>query len=159
MTDLVDRRLFLGSIGAVAALGWTTTSVASQQAAGFLMWHAPGCGCCLEWAKRVEAAFGRKLKVIESPAMASVKRANGVPADLQSCHTALIGTAIVEGHVPPADIRRFLATRSKVATGLAVPGMPMGSPGMDVGHDVRQPFRTYAFNAKGQRFVFASHNG
>ena len=157
MTFSSDRRIFIGSIAAAAAFGWSGAAAAAQQVAGFHMWHAPGCGCCLEWAKRVEDAFGRKLKVIESPHMALVKRSNGVPADLQSCHTALIGTAIVEGHVPPADIRRLLASRSKVARGLAVPGMPMGSPGMDVGHNAKQPYKVFAFNNKGQRFVFASH--
>jgi hypothetical protein len=157
VTDRFDRRLFLGSLGAAALFGWAGRASASQRVAGFHMWHAPGCGCCLEWARRVEAAFGRKLKVIESPHMAVVKRSNGVPVDLQSCHTALIGTAIVEGHVPPADIRRFLAGRSKVATGLAVPGMPIGSPGMDVGHDRKQDYKVFAFNSKGQRFVFANH--
>ena len=157
MSGFSDRRLFLASAGAAALLGWRGRADAAQQVAGFHMWHAPGCGCCLEWAKRVEAAFGRKLKVIESPHMALVKRANGVPADLQSCHTALIGTVIVEGHVPPVDIRRLIASRSKVATGLAVPGMPLGSPGMEVPGRPAQPYQVFAFNNKGRRFVFASH--
>jgi hypothetical protein len=157
MSDIIDRRLFLASLGAVAATGWIGPAAASQQVAGFHMWHVSGCGCCLEWGRQVEAAFGRKLKVIESPHMAMVKRANGVPADLQSCHTALIGTAIVEGHVPPADIRRFIAGKSRVATGLAVPGMPIGSPGMEVPGRPAQPYQVFAFNDKGQRFVFARH--
>lgn len=152
-----DRRLFLGTLGAAATFGWAGSSFASQQVAGFHMWHAPECGCCLQWARQIETAFGRKLKVIESPHMAAVKRANGVPADLQSCHTALIGTAIVEGHVPAADIRRFIAGRNRVAHGLAVPGMPLGSPGMEVPGRPAQPYQVFAFNKAGKRFVFAKH--
>jgi hypothetical protein len=156
MPELLDRRLFLGSLSAAAALGWSGSAFASQ-VAGFHMWHAPGCGCCLQWVKRVEATFGRKLKIIESPHMTLVKRSNGVPADLQSCHTALIGTVVVEGHVPPADIRRFIAARSKVTQGLAVPGMPIGSPGMEVPGRPAEPYKVWAFNNQGRRFVFASH--
>jgi hypothetical protein len=64
---------------------------------------------------------------------------------------------VVEGHVPPADIQRLIRSRSKLIRGLAVPGMPMGSPGMDVGHDRRDPYQVISFNSRGQRSVFARH--
>mgnify|MGYP003577978832 CR=1 FL=1 len=87
MTDLLDRRLFLGA--AIASFLVPTTLFAAP-ADSFVMWHSPGCGCCLEWVKRMEAAFGRRLPIVEVPNLARVKRAQGVPDDLQSCHTPLI---------------------------------------------------------------------
>jgi hypothetical protein len=80
-----------------------------------------------------------------------------VPGDLHSCHTALIGGYVVEGHVPPTDIQRLIRSRNRAIKGLAVPGMPMGSPGMDVGHNERQPYQVIAFAPNGRRAVFAKH--
>lgn len=152
---MMDRRLFLGALGAAAFVG--ARAEAFAPASSFVMWHSPGCGCCLEWGKRMEAAFGRKLSVIEIADIAAVKRARGVPAELQSCHTALIHGYAIEGHVPPADIKRLVARRSRAIAGLAVPGMPAGSPGMDVGHRRKQPYQVIAFAADGKRSVFASY--
>jgi hypothetical protein len=152
-----DRRTFIAGVGATALVGLSGPAAASLMVAGFHMWHSPGCGCCLEWGRRIEALFQRRLRVIEVADMAAVKRANGVPADLQSCHTALIHSVAVEGHVPPADIRSLIQSGNSSRLGLAVPGMPAGSPGMDVGHSRRDPFNVYAFNNRGQRRIFASH--
>lgn len=151
-----DRRLFLAGLGTALVAGLHGPLLASS-VAGYQMWHSPGCGCCLEWKKRVEAQFKRKMPVFERQDLAAIKRANGVPDDLRSCHTALIGTVVVEGHVPPADIRRFIDKRPKGFAGLAVAGMPVGAPGMDVGHNRKQPFKVYAFDNKGRRAVFASY--
>jgi hypothetical protein len=150
-----DRRYVLAALGA-AAVAPLLPAGAMAAPGGFVMWRDPGCGCCLEWARRVEKALGRKLAVIDAPNMAAVKKAQGVPADLQSCHTALIGGYVFEGHVPEGDIKRLLASRSKTVKGLAVPGMPAGSPGMDVGHNYRQPYKVWSFGAGGKS-VFASH--
>ena len=158
MIDAVDRRLFLGALGAAAVAGLASRAYAlAPPTGGFVMWHSPGCGCCLEWAKRVEAGFGRRLPIVEVADMARVKSAQGVPDDLQSCHTALIGGYVVEGHVPVADIQRLIATASKTIHGLAVPGMPAGSPGMDVGHDRKQPYKVFAFSRDGRRATVAQH--
>ena len=156
MIVAMDRRLFLGTLGAAAACS-IVGSAAAAPATEFVMWHSPGCPCCLEWGKRMEAAFGRKLPVIEAADMAAVKRARGVPSDLQSCHTASILGYVVEGHVPPADIMRLVKSRSRIVRGLAVPGMPAGSPGMDVGHNHKQPYQVFAFAPNGKRSVFAKH--
>jgi hypothetical protein len=153
---MMDRRLFLGGLGAAAFLG-SGALAQKAPAPSFVMWHSPGCGCCLEWGKRMEVAFKRKLPVIEVADIAAVKRARGVPADLQSCHTALIQGYAIEGHVPPADIKRLIASRSRTIAGLAVPGMPAGSPGMDVGHSRKQPYQVIAFAPEGKRSVFASY--
>jgi hypothetical protein len=158
MTQMMDRRLFLGGIAAGAVVGLSAPGeLLAAPLASFVMWHNPGCGCCLEWAKRMEATFRRKLPIVETSDLAAVKRARGVPADLQSCHTALVGGYSIEGHVPPADIQRLIASKNRQIRGLAVPGMPMGSPGMDVGHNQKQPYRVFAFASNGRRSVFATH--
>ena len=157
MEKIIDRRTMVGLIGGAAALPFLSGPAAAAAPAGYVMWRDPGCGCCLEWAKRVEAAFGRKLPVVDAPNMAAVKKAQGVPAALQSCHTALIQGVVVEGHVPPEAVKRLIASGRKGVKGLAVPGMPAGSPGMDVGHNMRQPYKVFAFDAAGRQSVFANH--
>jgi len=103
----------------------------------------------------MEAAFGRPLTIVSAQDMAAIKRARGVPDDLMSCHTALIGAYTVEGHVPPADVKRLLAARPAGVRGIAAPGMPMGAPGMEHG-DHRAPYKVIAFGPAG-RSTFASH--
>lgn len=154
---MIDRRTMFGLVGGAAVLPFLPGAARAAAPAGYVMWRDAGCGCCLEWAKRVEAAFGKKLPVVNAPNMAAVKKAHGVPDPLQSCHTALIQGVVVEGHVPPEDIKRLIASRRKGVKGLAVPGMPAGSPGMDVGHDHRQPYKVFAFDSAGRRSVFATH--
>jgi len=80
---------------------------------------------------------------------------SGVPADLQSCHTAKVGGYIVEGHVPAEDIQRMLKEKPAIV-GIAVAGMPLGSPGMEQG-GMKQPFSTIAFSKDGKRTIFAKH--
>jgi hypothetical protein len=153
----LDRRQLVALIGGAAAAALLPTGAEAAAPAGYVMWRDPGCGCCLEWAKRVEAAFGKKLPVVNAPNMAAVKKAQGVPGALHSCHTALVQGVVVEGHVPPADIKRLIASGRKGIKGLAVPGMPAGSPGMDVGHNHRQRYQVMAFDAAGRAAVFATH--
>ena len=153
--EALDRRAMLAVLAGCAALPWFGARAIAAPAA-FTMWRDPGCGCCTEWARRVEGSFGRKLQVIDVPNMATIKRAQAVPADLQSCHTALISGLVIEGHVPPADIRKALSARNRTYKGLAVPGMPAGSPGMDIGHDHRESYTVFAFSGDGARSVFAT---
>jgi hypothetical protein len=155
--ESVDRRTLMGLLAGAAVAPLLPTAALAAAPAPLTMWRDPGCGCCTEWAKRVEAAFGAKMTVINSPDMAAVKRTRGVPEDLRSCHTALIRGVVVEGHVPPEDIKRLVAKRPRGVLGLAVPGMPAGSPGMDVGHNHRQRYQVFAFAAGGKRSVFATH--
>jgi hypothetical protein len=149
----IDRRHLLAMAGGAALL--PLLRAPARAADAFIMWRDPGCGCCLEWANRMEAAFGRPLTIVAAQDMQPVKRARGVPEDLQSCHTAQIGGYTVEGHVPPADIKRLLAAKPAGVRGIAAPGMPMGAPGMEHG-DHRQPYKVIAFGPAG-RSVFASH--
>jgi hypothetical protein len=133
---------------------------ALAQARGITMWRGPGCGCCVVWTKRVEAAFGAKVAIVDSYAdMKALKDARGVPQDLRSCHTAIVQGVVVEGHVPPEDIKRFVARRPKGIVGLAVPGMPIGSPGMEVPGGEKQRYQVFAFGPGGKRTVFATHGG
>ena len=154
---MIDRRTMIGLVAGTAAASFLPAAAQAAGPAGFVMWRDPGCGCCLEWAKRIEAAFGRKLPVVNAPNMAAVKKAQGVPAALHSCHTALIQGVVVEGHVPPEDIKRLIASGRGGVKGLAAPGMPVGSPGMDVGHDHKQRYQVFAFDAAGRKSVFATH--
>lgn len=158
MSKLIDRRSALAAVAVTALAGMVRPGAAlAALDGGYVMWRDPGCGCCSAWGKRIEAAFGRKLPVVEVADMTRIKRAQGVPLDLAACHTALIGGYVIEGHVPPEAIKRLIAQRGGKIRGLAVPGMPMGSPGMDVGHDRKQPYQVIAFAADGRRTVFAQY--
>lgn len=108
-----------------------------------------GCGCCQEWAMRARDA-GYRVVVTDDTDMPSVKRRFGVPEALASCHTTVAGAYVIEGHVPLADVRRLLAARPANVKGIAVPGMPLGSPGMESPDGHRQPFEVFAFDAAGR---------
>ena len=115
---------------------------------------SPYCGCCTQWVEYLRAE-GFEVRVVEAEDVTPAARRAGVPDDLRSCHTATIEGYAVEGHVPAADIRRLLAQRPDAA-GIAVPGMPIGSPGMEQG-DSRQAYSTILFAHDGRRQVFARH--
>ena len=133
------------------ALGMTATSAI---AADFKMFRHPGCGCCLAWVKHLTDA-GHEVVIRNTEQMAEVKARVGVPAAAQSCHTAIVEGYVIEGHVPVADIERLLAERPD-AIGLAVPGMPMGAPGMEHGDHV-QPYEVLLLLKDGTTRVFARH--
>lgn len=144
-----------GVRGAVAALLMTIPAVASA-AADIAMHRDPGCGCCEKWAAQVRQQFGRKVQIIDDANRGSFQRRVGVPAALASCHTAIIDGMAFEGHVPIADMKRALAQHPRGVRGLAVAGMPLGSPGMEVPGGRSQSYDVIAFGAGGQR-VFARH--
>jgi hypothetical protein len=158
MHALIDRRLFIASAGAAAAVGLAAPASAVFTPTQFLMWHRPGCSCCLEWARQMGVALGRKLPIIEAPNLPAIKQARGVPADLHSCHTSLVAGYVIEGHVPPADIKRLMKSGSRTIRGLAVAGMPHGSPGMETPDGHTQPYKVIAFAANGRRSVYASYS-
>lgn len=112
------------------------------------------CGCCGAWVERMRAA-GFTVEVREVADVTPTARKLGVPDRLRSCHTSVADGYVVEGHVPAADIRRLLATKP-AAVGIAVPGMPMGSPGMEHG-DHKESFQTILFDKAGKATVFATH--
>lgn len=118
-----------------------------------VVYKTPSCGCCKGWVKAMESS-GFKVEVHDLDDLAATKHAAGVPDELQSCHTARIGGYVVEGHVHAEDIRRLLAERPDVA-GIAAPGMPMGSPGMEGAYKDR--YDVVTFGGNGRQTVFASH--
>ena len=136
------------------ALAACSTAV---QAATYEMFRDPNCGCCELWADHVRAENEADIAEVTTQDMAAVKTANGVPQDLWSCHTMIVDGYVIEGHVPAADIARLLAERPAGVKGLAVPGMPLGSPGMDMGGR-KQAYQVIAFGENG-RSVFASYPG
>ena len=113
----------------------------------------PSCGCCKNWIEHLKKN-GYRVDAKDTPDMTQIKASFGVPGDLRSCHTAVVEGYLIEGHVPAADIDRLLATKPKVK-GLAVPGMPMGSPGME--GPSSQHYQVRAFDKSGKSRVFASH--
>ncbi len=127
----------------------------SEAANPHVMMHKnPGCGCCDKWADHLRA-HGFTVDTIEDPQIFALKDAKGIPQPLFSCHTALIDGYFVEGHVPAQDILSLLKLRPANVTGLAVPGMPLGSPGME--HPRPQNFNTIALLSDGNAYVFAKH--
>ena len=140
---------------APVALGLTAACGRAQAAQPIEVTKTPTCGCCGLWVDHLRAA-GFEVRVTDVADLTPVARRLGVPDDLRSCHTGAVAGYALEGHVPAADIRRLLAERPAEAAGLAVPGMPMGSPGMDQsGH--REPYATLLFTRDGRRRVFATH--
>ena len=126
-------------------------------AAPIAVYRDPGCGCCEKWAAQVKAQFGRNLKLVDTSNREALHRKAGLPQDLVSCHTAVIDGLVFEGHVPIADMKRLLAQRPKGVAGLAVGGMPLGSPGMEVPGRKPEPYAVVAFGPAGRK-VFARHN-
>lgn len=118
-----------------------------------VVYRSATCGCCMKWVSHLESN-GFKVETHVKDDMAAVKQQHGVPGPVQSCHTALVGSYVVEGHVPAADVKKLLASKPKVK-GIAVPGMPIGSPGMEGG--TPQRYDTVTFSADGKTTVFASH--
>ena len=115
-----------------------------------------GCGCCLSWMNHLEEnGFVPTGQDMFGGLLVRFKLDNGVPQRMVSCHTALIDGYVIEGHVPAAEIERLLAERPEGVRGLAVPGMPIGSPGMEMG-DRTQPYQVIAFGDAGMS-VFASY--
>jgi hypothetical protein len=119
------------------------------------VYKSPTCGCCQSWVDAVKAA-GFKVDVHDVDDVTPVKDDAGVPADKRSCHTAIIDGYAIEGHVPPATIKKFLAEHPKAA-GLAVPGMPSGSPGMEMPGQAPDHYDVIAFQANGSSSVYESH--
>lgn len=116
---------------------------------------SPTCGCCGAWVEHMRSA-GFEVEVRESDDLDPIKKSLGVPADKASCHTAQVGDYFVEGHVPADDVKRLLAEHPD-ARGLAVPGMPAGSPGMEVPAGSEQPYSVDLVASDGSSSPFAQH--
>lgn len=141
-------------------LAWTAAVLAplAQAAAPLVVdvWKSPSCGCCGDWMKQMEAS-GFKMKVHETGNTA-IRKGVGMPDRLGSCHTAYVSGYALEGHVPPRDVKRLLRERPK-GVGLAVPGMPIGSAGMDgpAYGGRRDPYDVLLVQRDGSTTVFQSY--
>ena len=136
----------LGALAAVSALCAQTPQPPTVSVV-----RDTGCGCCLNWVAHLRKA-GFKVTVTESPNRAASSR---VPTALRSCHTGTVDGYLIEGHVPVADITRLLQTHPKVL-GIAAPGMPAGSPGMEVPGRAADRYQVLTFDRTGRTTVFAS---
>jgi hypothetical protein len=138
-----------------ASLGFGSALVSAETESNIHVYKSPTCGCCTDWVKHLENN-GFEVDVSEVDNVTPVKIKAGLTPALSSCHTAFINDYVIEGHVPADDIKRLLS-QAPQARGLSVPGMPAGSPGMEMG-DRKDPYQVLLFNANGQTQVFAEHN-
>jgi hypothetical protein len=140
---------------AVVLLGHVEPAGAQRQAAAIEVYKSPTCGCCSQWVEHLRRA-GFTVSTKDLDDLTELKATHRVPRRVQSCHTALVGGYVIEGHVPIADIQRLLKQRPAIA-GLAVGGMPIGSLGMEVPGVKPQPYDVMAFDKEGNTRVFASY--
>ena len=160
-TETTSRRAFLASVATAASaiaaarlLGQPPrqpAGAAPRELRDIVVYKDPNCGCCAEWVKHLKGA-GFKVNVQDTKEMDTVKRSFGVPKALESCHTGRIGKYTIEGHVPADLIVRLLNDQPK-AIGLAVAGMPMGSPGMEGGR--KDAYEVLLFDTVGNTSVYA----
>ncbi|NNM73886.1 DUF411 domain-containing protein [Enterovirga aerilata] len=153
MDTKLTRRGLLAAVGGAALLApW---SAGAQTYPELTVTKDPSCGCCAAWIEHMRAA-GFSVTVRDAP-VNPLKVKLGVPRDLASCHTAQIDRYVVEGHVPASAVKRLLAQRPD-AIGIAVPGMPVGSPGMEVEGTEPDTYDVVLFGPQGRR-VFARYRG
>jgi len=131
---------------------FSTSAFASTEVTTY---KSPYCGCCTEWVEHMEDN-GFTVKIEDHEDMNPIKEKLGVEPPLASCHTAVIDGYVFEGHIPADDIKKFLAD-PRDFKGLAVPGMPMGSPGMEYG-DKKDTYQVVAFKENGKLALFNTHN-
>lgn len=143
----------LTSVADPAADPATVDPVADPSLPTVTVYKSPTCGCCSAWADHLRQN-GFTVETADVQDLSAVKRQYGIPPALQSCHTAVVEGYVVEGHVPAADVKRLLTERPDAA-GLTVPGMPIGSPGMEQG-DTTEPYDVLLVH-DGETTVFASH--
>jgi hypothetical protein len=157
---MMTRRAWFAALGQTLAAGTALGALFPARAhaveeTSLTVYKDPSCGCCTKWVEHLHAARLRPT-VHDRSDMDALKDSLGVPATLRSCHTAVAGKYVIEGHVPAADIERLIATAPKSIVGIAVPGMPAGSPGMEMGGRVDR-YDVIAFSANGATKVFARH--
>jgi hypothetical protein len=158
---LMTRRTWVARATSMIGGGLTLTALLSRASgamakpAAITVYKDPSCGCCTKWVEHLRAS-GFEPVVHDRADMDALKDSLGVPSALRSCHTAVAGRYVVEGHVPAADLKKLLSVAPANVVGLAVPGMPAGSPGMEMGGRADR-YDVIAFGAKGTTKVFAHH--
>jgi hypothetical protein len=156
----MNRRFVRSFALGVSFLSLALTTGAARPSAGedakkpiITVYKDPGCGCCKSWIEHL-LKHGYRVDAKDTPDMIGIKRTLGIPDRLGACHTAIVNGYLIEGHVPAADIARLLKEKPKV-TGLAVPGMPMGSPGMEGPRT--EHYQVLSFDQAGKTKIFARY--
>ena len=151
---MLSRRGFVAGVAGLFLAG-RRTGWAAPGPTAITVYKSRSCGCCAKWVDHLTAQ-GFKPLVQDEEDMDGLKDELGVPKAVRSCHTAIAGAYLIEGHVPAADIRKALSDRPK-ARGLAVPGMPAGTPGMAESEAAMGGFEVLAFQSDGSTRSFARH--
>lgn len=155
---MFTRRSFLSHAAGIIATtlaGRRAWAVPAPAPIPITVYKSSTCGCCAKWVDHLKANGFAPL-VHDEEGMDAIKNDLGVPRDVRSCHTAIVGKYLIEGHVPAADIHRLLAEKPKVK-GLAVPGMAAGTPGMAEPGAAPEPFDVVAFDSAGKTTLYARH--
>jgi hypothetical protein len=149
----MNKRHFFKHAAALVSLA-ALPAFAARPGPEVHVFKSPSCGCCGAWVEHMRAA-GFTVRVTEVDDTSAARKRLGLPERYGSCHTATVGGYVLEGHVPAAEVKRLLASQPK-ALGLAVPGMPPSSPGMDV-PGRKDPYEVLLVAASGQSSVFARY--
>jgi hypothetical protein len=162
MTDSpLTRRAWITRMATTALGGAALTTLlprigaAAPRPTAITVYKDPSCGCCKSWVEHLRAN-GFAPEVHDRSDRDALKDSLGVPAALRSCHTAVVGTYVIEGHVPATDLTKLLASKPATTLGVAVPGMPAGSPGMEMGGRADH-YDVIAFAPGGATRIFARH--
>lgn len=152
---IMSRRLPILCL--LAILLYAAPAYAGQSASPQIeVWKSASCGCCIKWVEHLQKnGFNVTANNVAYGMLAQIKRQAGIPEEQSSCHTAKVGGYVIEGHVPAADVKRLLDEKPE-AVGLAVPGMPVGSPGMEQG-DEKEPYEVLLVKKDGSTEVFSRH--
>jgi hypothetical protein len=151
---MIRTTLAVASLAALASFGF---AAAQQKPAAPLVevFKTPTCGCCAKWVEHMRSN-GFTVRTNDLADLTEIKKSRGVPDQVQSCHTAVVNGYVVEGHVPAADVHRMLKEKPAIA-GIAVGGMPAGSPGMDYPGVKPRPYDVTSFDKNGTTRVYAKH--
>lgn len=144
------------AVVATAPAGGAVTASVDPTLPAVKVFKSPTCGCCTDWVTHLREA-GFAVEVVDTDELGAIKTALGIPPQMGSCHTAEIGDYVVEGHVPADDIKSLLAEAPEGVRGLAVPGMPVGSPGMEVPGRAADPYDVVALEDGGSTSVYRSY--
>jgi hypothetical protein len=152
---LLSRRSLLQRFATAAgsAVIWRASTHA-QATTPIVVYKDPGCDCCEAWITHMKAS-GFTATVTNTTDVNAIKRKRGIAEKLWSCHTAIVGAYVIEGHVPAGDVRKLLSKKTKGIVGLTIPGMPASAPGMDT--KPFQPFKVLTFDGDGNTTVFTEH--
>lgn len=158
---MMRTSVMAGALALAAGLTFSVSSVAQQAKPTakakptMTVYKSPTCGCCSKWIQHMRDE-GFEVTSTDVPDVNPIKKENGVPSDAWSCHTAQVSGYVLEGHVPASAVKKLLTEKPKVV-GLAVPGMPVGSPGMEVPSGQVEPYNVVSFDKAGKMTVYEKH--